>query len=319
MSIYYFPAFLLDGEQHGGALRSRQIYNYLIEGCGTKESVYICQFDLKSVIKKRPFFFLFSIIQNFRKAKGLSFKNKIKYAACYSFINHLNIGANHVALEQGANHTIFIGDILCEHSIDFDLYPHNIEFCVANQKMEDDGVCYTYIKRTMIEASRIFVISEFDAYISKIFNENVHILYYTEPFLHKSEQTSLEFERKYGKYYVAFGSFYNPPTLKGMLKLINNFEKLDFSSDYKLCISGFGSEKFTHLSSKRIHIVGSLDDEVLDNMIMSSQGIIIYQSPTTGWLTKIERLITYGKPIFINRSYIQALKRYKGIFTFYDL
>ncbi|RTR35966.1 hypothetical protein EKG38_24140 [Shewanella canadensis] len=321
MSILYFPAFDFNGEPNGGTLRSKQIYNFLIKSNGVK-NICVGEINFKKEILLHPFSIFLHFFHLLFRTKGLVFKNKIKYTICYVYILKLDVDKlsfDSIVLEQGANYTIFIGDILCHLSVEFSLYPHNIEFCVSNQNLSDDAQCYLFIKRSMLSAKNIVVISEFDAQISRVFNDNVSLLEYCSSEKFKPVKTSNEYQNEYGQYFVAFGSFYNPPTLKSMLKLIENFDKLNFVENQKLCISGFGSDDYVHLSTDKVKVIGSLKDEHLDNIILDSIGIIVYQTPTTGWLTKIERLLAYGKPIYINRTYIQAGERYPEMIIPYDL
>ncbi|PZP32757.1 MAG: hypothetical protein DI594_11345 [Shewanella oneidensis] len=328
MKVVYFPAFELNGAQHGGTLRTEQIYKHLCQSYGAA-NIDVHSLDLSLILRRfifKCFINFFLLLPYFFR---LSFKNYIKYCVCYTYVCCIDgLDDAHVVLEQGANYTVFIGEILANKKIKYDLYPHNIEFCVANQTLPDDGEFYVFIKISLKFASKVFVISSFDLAICNIFNENVFLFEYAYNKQSINEQVNkvelpdmdkLSFLEEHIKYFITFGSFYNPPTKKSLFKLASSFNKLNFPDDRKLIITGFGSDEFLNMDYENVKFIGEVSDEVLSLLIENSDGVLLYQTPTTGWLTKIDDIIRFNKPVFLNRSYIQAKDKFKDRIHFYDL
>jgi hypothetical protein len=106
---------------------------------------------------------------------------------------------------------------------------------------------------------------------------------------------------------LILGSITNPPTRAGVESLIARINSdANFFNEYTFIVVGFGTNEIVHLASDRVKVLGEVTSESLSELCVDTDSFFIYQPPTTGWLTRINDMERYGKPIYINDSYIQA-------------
>lgn len=317
----YFPSFF-EGASHGGKLRTEQIYSKLINSYGeTNVIVLDISSNYKKVVKQNIILFLFKLFIGYNLKNTI--KTNIRQAIVYVYVN-VNLKkygvSGDILIEQSPGFNLFVAEAVRELGYEYILYPHNIEFCVNGQKLQDDGFSYELVKNSFIYAKRIITISKLDNSIANIFNDKCYIYPYAitgrddRGYRNVNDCYETKGLLKTG---LILGSVKNPPSRKGIEKLILHIENhKDFYSDYQFIVAGYGTEALKSLCTNRVILQGSVSKIELENLYHNSDACFIYQPPTTGWLTRITQMKEYGKPIYINRSYQQA--HGNGLF-FYDI
>ena len=99
--------------------------------------------------------------------------------------------------------------------------------------------------------------------------------------------------------------------------MIQLFQKKRTSEILK--IAGFQSElilnEFDTLPTN-IEILGSLDDNEFFNVLVNCKAVIIYQSPSSGALTKIPELLNAGIPIICDEISARNFHNITGVTMF---
>ena len=79
---------------------------------------------------------------------------------------------------------------------------------------------------------------------------------------------------------------------------------------YDLLVAGYGTESLIKVSHPNISFLGTLSTEEIEKMLIEIDGIIIYQPPTTGALTRIPEMLLAGVPVFAN---FDAARNFFGV------
>ena len=97
-------------------------------------------------------------------------------------------------------------------------------------------------------------------------------------------------------------------TRSGMQALVDFAATRDLP--FKLIVAGYGTETLKPVSNPQIVFRGTLSNEDLEKLLVDIDGIVIYQPPTTGALTRIPEMLLAGIPVFAN---FNASRNYFGI------
>ena len=187
--------------------------------------------------------------------------------------------------------------------------PHNIESLVHSQTtdaLKEELDC-------LKECDTVFTISKEETWLLRLFGLNAHYLPYYPPkdvesFLKGIKEKRGKRHIKDNKQFALLGSATNIPTRLGMQQFI------DYAVTYNICfdiiIAGYGTESLFVPANPRLSFSGTLSNDELENLLVSVDGIIIYQPPTTGALTRIIEMLTAGIPVYAN---FDACRDYHGI------
>ena len=187
--------------------------------------------------------------------------------------------------------------------------PHNIESLVhgkSAKKLEEEVNCLRH-------CDAVFAISKEETWLLRLLGLNAHYLPYYPPKEVDSFLISIRGKRELRrsnsrKIYSLLGSATNIPTRSGMQALINFAATKELPFD--LLVAGYGTESLKNVSHSSISFLGTLSTEELENMLVEVDGVIIYQPPTTGSLTRIPEMLLAGVPVFAN---FDAARNYFGI------
>lgn len=177
--------------------------------------------------------------------------------------------------------------------------PHNIESLVKSRSIKALGNEVSILR----QCDAVFAISKEETWILRLLGLNAHYLPYYPPQKAQSFLFSICRERELRnsnpvKKYALLGSATNPPTRSGMQALV------DFASTqelpFKLLVAGYGTESLRKVAHSNISFMGTLSNEALEKMLVGVDGVIIYQPPTTGALTRIPEMLLAGIPIYAN-------------------
>lgn len=112
------------------------------------------------------------------------------------------------------------------------------------------------------------------------------------------------------KYFLCFGTAFNPPTYQGMMELIAMWDTIASPNDI-LVVAGYGTSLITQeaKNSASIHIAGSMSHDDLFSVFSECKACIVHQITGSGALTKIPELILAGIPVIASRH---AARSYSG-------
>jgi hypothetical protein len=195
--------------------------------------------------------------------------------------------------------------------------PHNIESLVNSHSIKA-------LEKEILNlrhCDSVFAISKEETWLLRLLGMKAYYLPFYPPrdvqaFLSsirkKREQRTPGSVRKY----ALLGSATNIPTRSGMQTLV------DFASTrvlpFDFYVAGYGTESLRQVSHPQISFLGTLSNEDLDKMLVEVDGIIIYQPPTTGALTRIPEMLLAGIPVFANFDAARNYFNVDGIITYHS-
>ena len=230
-----------------------------------------------------------------------------------------------IFMDGAGNLPIIFCQYLIQKKINFVIIPTNIEYLVRDPKDNNYFRSSFHKYKSEIEvykyADKVITISEYDSSILGCHNINsIYFPYFPEKRnLNKLLQISEYREKNLKKiikngFILILGSISNNPTKLGILKLINFFNQIaDVTCPIKL--AGFGTENLIGFEKNKIEILGSVSENVLEELMKNCKCLIINQAQSTGFLTKIVEFNLARIPIIVTSNYYQAknLEKY-GIF-----
>lgn len=193
--------------------------------------------------------------------------------------------------------------------------PHNIESLVHSQTTDGLKEELDCLK----ECDAVFTISKEETWLLRLFGLNAHYLPYYPPkdvevFLKGIKEKRENKHIKDNKQFAILGSATNIPTRLGMQKIINHIASCNVCFD--LIIAGYGTENLIVPNSPRLSLKGTLANDELENLLVSVDGIIIYQPPTTGALTRIAEMQVAGIPVFANFDACRDYHNIDGVYRY---
>lgn len=186
-------------------------------------------------------------------------------------------------------------------------YPHNLESLVPTQKdpithKQAPYWLYEEIERLKL-CDEVWAISKEETWLLQLFGVNAKYYPYYPPKV--VEQELLEIKKKRfaripneKKQYLILGSATNSPTRMGMQRLIDYFEQQK-NVNYTIHVAGYNTETLS-VGGGAIVNHGTVSMEKLNELLIATDGIIIYQPTTSGALTRIVENRIAGIPIYAN-------------------
>lgn len=177
--------------------------------------------------------------------------------------------------------------------------PHNIESLVRGQSIkaleaEVDNLKY---------CDMVHTISKEETWLLRLIGLRAHYLPYYPP--QEAETFLLSIRDKRGlrehptrKTFALLGSATNTPTRSGMQSLIDFASTQELPFDLK--VAGYGTEALKEVNHPHISFLGTLSNVELESLLIDTDGIIIFQPPTTGALTRIPEMLIAGIPVYAN-------------------
>jgi hypothetical protein len=124
------------------------------------------------------------------------------------------------------------------------------------------------------------------------------------------------------KDYIMLGTAHNIPTLEGMIDFVGQWAASDKLKEVTLYVAGHGTEKIGELLgdsiTENIKILGGLDDETLHALLKHVQASIIFQTNSTGALTRIMELLMAGVPVYANHHAARSYHNVEGVIEYHD-
>ena len=193
--------------------------------------------------------------------------------------------------------------------------PHNLESLVFSKSVEALEEEIDYLRHCDV----VFAISKEETWLLRLLGLNAYYLPYYPPKDVESFLNSIRSKRELKapnsrKSFLLLGSATNTPTRIGMQALIDYVSTQELT--YNLLVAGYGTESLNKVTNKSISFLGALSNEELEKMLIETDGVIIFQPPTTGALTRIPEMLTAGVPVYVNfdgaRNYLgnEGIKLY---------
>jgi len=175
--------------------------------------------------------------------------------------------------------------------------PHNLETLVSTDSYDSVkkelgalGVC-----------DSVFLISKEETWLLRLFGLNAFYLPYYPPkaaygFLQGIRKQRESRPRNSKIQLLLLGSATNIPTRSGMQVLIDSIPD---NGEYDVVVAGYGTESLS-CNGDRVEFRGAVSSEDLENLLVETDAVLIYQPPTTGALTRITEMLIAGVPVFVD-------------------
>ena len=193
---------------------------------------------------------------------------------------------------------------------------HNIESLVPSQGIEKykHQLLQEEIK-ALKKCKGLLTISREDELLLNNFEvENILTLNYSPSESEKNRLELIRDKRRASKKdgFLILGHMGNPPTKEGAIKLLSQLSKLKQAHrvNFPITVAGFQANNIRNgLADKEIIIKSDISNNELDELLISTNAVICYQTQATGALTKIPELLLAGVPVIGNNV---ALRNYYG-------
>ncbi len=216
-----------------------------------------------------------------------------------------------IYFETGADFSLLSCLILQQSGWKVVTFPHNIEFLVGGSDRTSINPS-TYVLECLVysKSSEVRCISKLDQYLLAILGSSSTFYPYrpVEEVESFYKEVALKRERQdpsKRKNVLILGSVTNSPTFLGMQTLLEQITESSIS-EYEYVVIGNGTEKFSDYSIRNVTIAGRVSNEILKKYLVKCSCVLIYQSATTGILTRVHNLKLARIPVLINSSYYQA-------------
>lgn len=201
--------------------------------------------------------------------------------------------------------------------------PHNLESLVISQTdpftRETLPASFENEIKHLAMADNVFCISREEQWLLKIRGVNADFLPYYPP--RKIFSNLLKIREKRcdspKQRFLILGTAFNPPTMVGMLEQLRILEQLRHELDFEVDIAGYGTEKLReHCPDDSFNILGAIDSEKLDTLLIHAQAILVHQRAGVGALTRIPEMLIAGVPVVANSNACRSAFNYPGVYCY---
>ena len=196
-------------------------------------------------------------------------------------------------------------------------YPHNLESLVPTQVDPLSHMKAPYWLLEEVEClqlcDEVYCISREETWLLSLFGINAHYYPYYPPKQVEEQFLQIRAHRESkatnsSKSYLLLGSATNWPTRQGMELVLSHFD--DVQLPFRIIVAGYGTDTLLKTKNQNIVCLGALSQEQLEQCLVATDGIIIYQNPTSGALTRIAEMNVASVPVYANfaaaRSYFEC-------------
>jgi hypothetical protein len=311
--VLHIAGFLHFRRTHGGVKRSRQIEAAISEAGGTTITLpnghtVVVKAALRSPgLLLRTVLIALPLLWNGFTVKGVGI------AIIYGVWLRQQIDAHRpdsVYLEVIPNIGMVLGTLLAAYGCRYVALPHNIEFLVPDQQqsyLRSPAAAFAVETEIFRRAQRVIAISDFDtAVIGCLGVMQAETLPYepVDDYRDVLLRIAALREKATQSGYLILGTTGNPPTDLGLKRLLAEIAAQDDGPNFIL--AGFGTETLAPLAPSRVTVRGSVSDAELETLMVQCEALIIYQPPTSGFLTRITEAVLAGLPVYVLGGYRQA-------------
>lgn len=315
MTVVHLSSSLWSAQRHGGVRRSEQIVH-----------------DIGRVYDELPVLSCSRITRTWRVRPTVALPTAWR-ALCLllqgvlsprGFVRYLTYGtsiaqflATHkpglVTLELCPGVSMIAGDIVRRSGVPYVVFPQNLEFLVPSPRPEvtfrNFVGAYEIEALLYRQARKVFAISGFDATILKCMGVDAGVWSSYPPEEDVVRFAKIRDARQANaadrSEVLVLGTAINPPTHAGMSALLHAV-RTSSSWTHRINVVGFGTDTLDNGGSPYINIVGPVANDALDDLMIRSAFALIYQPPTTGFLTRLVDLNLAGIPVAVIGGYQQA-------------
>ena len=183
--------------------------------------------------------------------------------------------------------------------------PHNLEALVPPRPAKPRSLAKRIVAeaRALNFASSVFCISREEQWLLAAYGLRAHYLPYhppreLEPFL-----LGIRARRRAAAptRLLLLGSIGNPPTAAGMRELLRLLGSLPGGPTLPVDIAGFGTEALEpHLVGTSYRLHGSVNQELLADLLVQAKVLLAHQTAAAGALTRIPEMLCAGVPVVAN-------------------
>lgn len=217
-----------------------------------------------------------------------------------------------VTIEIAPDRPILLGNILVSLGIQFTAMPHNLEFMVPGQvqrSIRSADSAFALEMRIYRNAQLVQTISEFDCKILHALGvPKAGVLPYAPPEDDAKRLHTIRLARETSQksFFLLLGTAANPPTRQGLERLFGLIA--DGNGGRRFVLAGFGTEDLTASAPSCVDVRGSVSNEELDRLMVHCLGLVVFQPPTSGMLTRLVEAAAAGVPTYVFGGYFQALE-----------
>jgi len=320
INIYKHSHFIPDPFGHGGNKRTAQI-NELLADAG----ISFHEADLTNNVSSRNKLSLYLSGLNYNGLQKIDHKGK------YAIGRYLKLFSAFVKehkpdlflWESTVEYNLLLAEVLYKHNVPVIAFPHNIESLVAGSKsvFSDKTSPHWLLEelKYLAYCEKNFTISKEEQWLLSNTGINASYLPYYPPrecakYLLNIREKKTHLNRVNKKNILLLGTCHNKPTFDGYVNLLNYIKQI---KGLNINVAGFGSEQLKSIfPEENIRIWGSVDNDVLQNLIIEADFGVIHQQASSGALTRVPELLLAGLPLLLNTHAIRSYHGIKGAKTY---
>lgn len=334
-SYYLLSNNIYSNAVNGGVLRSKQIKEILEKKHESGCKPYSGKIKLYQLIF---YFFLMRDIVFPRLNAGLIaylrlLRDNVNAAILFSSIERRK-DSPMINIELNIGVSMYLALALVrEKYFELIVYPHNIESLVSFQVWPecDPSLCHFMEKCIFEKAKEVVTISSYDRNVVKLYSNSVSVLHYY-PFKERLEWLKSLIKARdnvvrSSDLFLLSGNISNPPFERFLLMLMG---RTILPFDINVKVFGVSREDYNRLMKILAENNRKLNGKISFDFDMSHQryqfylttcrGILVYQAPTSGFVTRIPEASLLRMEILVNDSYYELHKEdmtaYSNVFSF---
>ena len=199
-------------------------------------------------------------------------------------------------------------------------FPHNLEALVPDQQSS----LFRYNRKLAFKrelevlgiCDEVYCIASEESWLLRLWGINASFLPYLPPREMQKQLTEIKEKRNevVKKYYLILGFAINPPTLQGMIELLENLK----ATTIPIVVAGYQTEQLQSYATTTLRIKGTVTQEELQELMLGAKALLINQPPTTGALTRIEEFFQAGIPVYVNEASMRSYWNRLNVFCYCD-
>ena len=334
-SVIKFSAFNPDPFGHGGARRSAQIDEIL-----TCAGIDLCMANHQICLDtKRSFAEKFGDVvldfkerrQHSRRIYNYSSRNSRLPNDLRQFRETLKRfpDINSIVWESHYGNNFLVAKLAGCRGLFTVALPHNLESLVPTQSSPITGQApLSWLSEEinyLAAAAHVFSISREDQWLLRLHNIEADYLPYYPPKVTESWLKDIRKVRQSNKItrdkILLMGTATNPPTRQGMMTVLHSLDAiLSHDANFELVVVGLGTEKLQLPAfSLKANIRGWVPKDEFFDLLVSSRAVLVYQTPTSGALTRITEMLLAGLPVVANTNAARSFYHMSGVYICDDL